>query len=292
MLKKGVNFVIKVKNLYHSYAKNNNYAVKDVTFDIEKGEIFGFLGPSGAGKSTTQQILTGLLPLQKGDVSIDGMDIRKSSKDLFNDIGVSFERANVYKKLTGAENLKFHSQMYSVPTEDPVKLLKMVGLEEAIHKKAGSYSKGMLQRLVFARSMINNPKIWFLDEPTSGLDPSTASVIKGIIKEKQEQGTTIFLTTHNMHIAEEICDRVAFITAGEISAIDSPRNLKLKFGERFVEIEHRNADELIREKLSFTDPAQKARINELVSNGNIETMHTQEASLEEIFIRITGKELK
>ena len=287
-----MNVVIKVKNLYHSYSRDQNYAVKDVTFDIQKGEIFGFLGPSGAGKSTTQQILTGLLPLQKGEVSIDGKDIRKSSKELFNYIGVSFERPNVYKKLTGAENLKFHSQMYGVPTEDAAKLLKMVGLEEAINKKAGAYSKGMLQRLVFARSMINNPRIWFLDEPTSGLDPSTASAIKGIIKEKQSQGTTIFLTTHNMHIAEEICDRVAFITAGEISAIDSPRNLKLKFGERFVEIEYRVDGKLSCDKLSLTDPVQRARINELINSGNIETMHTQEASLEEIFIRITGKELK
>jgi fluoroquinolone transport system ATP-binding protein len=284
--------MIKVKELYHSYTKDENYAVKNVSFDIQKGEIFGFLGPSGAGKSTTQKILIGLLSLQKGQVAIDKIDIKKSDRDFFNKIGVSFERANVYKKLTGVENLKFYSEMFGVTTENPLKLLKMVGLEDAANKKAGEYSKGMLQRLVFARSMINNPKIWFLDEPTSGLDPNTTSMIKSIIKKKQEQGTTIFLTTHNMHIAEEICDRVAFITNGEISAIDSPRNLKLKYGEKLVSIEYIENGTLKKESLSLVEEQQKSKINNIIENHKVETMHTQEATLEEIFIKITGKELK
>lgn len=284
--------MIKVKELYHSYTRDESYAVKNVSFEIQKGEIFGFLGPSGAGKSTTQKILIGLLSLQKGQVAIDGHDIKKSNRELFNSIGVSFERPNVYKKLTGVENLKFYSEMFGVPTVDPVKLLKMVGLEEAAGKKAGGYSKGMLQRLVFARSMVNNPKIWFLDEPTSGLDPNTTSVIKGIIKKKQEQGATIFLTTHNMHIAEELCDRVAFISNGEISAIDSPRSLKLKYGEKLVSIEYIEEGALKKENLSLVDEQHKARLNYIISNYKVETMHSQEATLEEIFIKITGKELK
>jgi len=284
--------MIKVANLYHSYSKDENYAVKNISFNINKGEIFGFLGPSGAGKSTTQNILIGLLPLQKGEAFIDGKDIRKSTRQIFNSIGVSFERPNIYKKLTGLENLQFFSEMFNVPTVSPLKLLKMVGLEEAANKKAGEYSKGMLQRLVFARSMINSPKIWFLDEPTSGLDPTTASIIKVIIKEKQQQGTTIFLTTHNMHIADELCDRVAFIDNGEIRAIDSPRSLKLKYGESFVNIEYIEGGALRKELLSLTDERQRQRIGELVSKAKIETMHTQEATLEQIFIKITGTELK
>lgn len=284
--------MIDVRGLYHSYTRDENYAVKDVNFNIEKGEIFGFLGPSGAGKSTTQNILIGLLELQKGNVAIDSIDIKKGSSKLFNSIGVSFERANVYRKLTGIENLEFYASMFDVPTENPLKLLKMVGLGDAAKKRAGGYSKGMLQRLVFARSMINNPKIWFLDEPTSGLDPATAGTIKDIIKEKQKSGTTIFLTTHNMFTADELCDRVGFITDGELKVVDSPRNLKLKFGEKFVNIEYKDNGILKTEKLSTTEGSDRERIKRLLDAGNIETMHTREATLEEIFIKLTGKELK
>ncbi len=284
--------MIEVKNLYHSYTNDENYSVEDISFEIKKGEVFGFLGPSGAGKSTTQKILIGLLALQKGAVNIADHDIRKPKEELFNLIGVSFEHPNVYKKLSGLENLEFYSKMFSVKTEEPLKLLRMVGLEDAAKKKAGGYSKGMLQRLVFVRSMINDPKIWFLDEPTSGLDPNTANEIKRIIKEKNNKGTTIFLTTHNMHIADELCDRIAFINEGKIELIDSPRNLKLKYGEKLVKVEYKENGELKKERFSMVDNEDKEKLNNLISNGNVETMHSQEATLEEIFIKVTGRGLK
>ncbi len=284
--------MIRVSHLYHSYTNDDNYAVKDVSFEVERGEIFGFLGPSGAGKSTTQKVLIGLLPLQQGEAIINGVDIRKGSGALLNSIGVSFEQANVYKKLTGLENLEFFARMFDVPTEDPMKVLKMVGLEDAAHQRAGSYSRGMLQRLVFARSMINKPKIWFLDEPTAGLDPGTASVIKDIIWSKKQEGTTIFLTTHNMFIADELCDRVAFITDGALNVIDSPRNLKLKYGQKFVRVEYIENGQDRSEMLSLTSNEDRKRLAELSASAQIETMHTQEATLEQIFIRITGKELR
>lgn len=284
--------MIKVKNLYHSYTNDENYAVENISFEIKEGEIFGFLGPSGAGKSTTQQILIGLLPLQKGEASIDGYDIKKPTEELFNLLGVSFEHPNVYKKLSGFENLEFYRKMFSVKTEDPIKLLRMVGLEDAANKKAGGYSKGMLQRLVFARSMINNPKIWFLDEPTSGLDPNTASEIKKIIRKKNDEGATIFLTTHNMYIAEELCDRIALINEGKIELIDSPRNLKLKYGEKLIKVEYKENGKLLKESLSMVSDRDKERLNKLISAGKLETMHSQEATLEEIFIKVTGRGLK
>lgn len=284
--------IIDVKGLYHSYTNDDNYAVKDVNFSVKKGEIFGFLGPSGAGKSTTQKILTGLLPLQKGKASIDGNNVKKSPNRLFNTIGVSFERANVYKKLTGIENLEFYSKMFNVKTLNPLKLLRMVGLENAANKRAEGYSKGMLQRLVFVRSMINDPKIWFLDEPTSGLDPTTASKIKEIIKDKQRKGTTIFLTTHNMHIAEELCDNIALINEGEINLIDSPRNLKLKYGEKLIKAEYKINGELRKERFSMINKEEIDKLNEIIKKGKVETLHSQEATLEEIFIKVTGRGLK
>lgn len=283
--------MLQVNNLFYSYTKNNHYAVNDVNFRIQNGEIFGFLGPSGAGKSTTQNILTGLLNLQKGTVLLDGKPVNFREKQYLNSIGVSFEKPNVYKKLTGVENLDFYRKLFDVETDDPLKLLRMVGLEDAGRKKAESYSKGMLQRLVFARSMINKPKIWFLDEPTSGLDPTTARVIKDIIKEKKEEGITIFLTTHNMNIAEELCDTVAFIDNGKISAMDSPKNLKLKYGEKLIKIEYIEGEKLHVDTISMINEKDKDRMHYLLSNKEILTVHSQEATLETIFSKVTGRGL-
>lgn len=284
--------MIKVQGLYHSYTKDEKYAVKGVNFEVSKGEVFGFLGPSGAGKSTTQGVLTGLLPLQKGNVSVAGYDVKHPSRTMFNKIGVSFEQSNVYGKLTALENLEFYRRLFDVPTKDPAELLKMVGLENVGKKKAAEFSKGMKHRLTFIRSMINNPELWFLDEPTTGLDPAIASQIKDIVKLEKAKGTTVFLTTHNMFVADELCDRVAFIIDGEIKLIDSPRNLKLQYGEKLVEVEYREGEVLKKEKLSLVIEQDRLHLNDIVNAGNIEMMHTKEATLEEIFIKVTGRGLK
>lgn len=283
--------MIRVENLYHSYQKNDVYAVKDVSFEVKEGEIFGFLGPSGAGKSTTQNILTGLLPLQKGKVIVDGFDISKEDKKRFNRIGVSFEQSNLYSKLTAEENLKYYAKLFDVPTRDPLELIKMIGLSGKEKQKVGEFSKGMKHRLTFARSLLNNPKLWFLDEPTTGLDPAIAAGIKDIIKKEREGGITTFLTTHNMYIAEELCDRVAFIIDGEIKLIDSPKNLKLQYGDKAIEVEFVEGGQVKKESLSPVDIQDKVRLNHIISNCDVITMHTKEATLEQIFIKVTGKGL-
>jgi fluoroquinolone transport system ATP-binding protein len=283
--------MIDVRNLFHSYSNDQKYAVEDLTFCVEKGEIFGFLGPSGAGKSTTQNILTGLLPLQQGEVSIAGCELRKAGRELFERIGVSFERANHYRRLTGRENLEFFARLYSVPTEEPMKLLRMVGLADAAQQRAGRYSKGMYHRLNFARSMLNRPELWFLDEPTSGLDPTTSARIKEIILQRRGEGATVFMTTHNMYIAEELCDRVAFIDEGRIVVSDTPRALKLRYGQRLVRVEYGMNGSQASELLALDEPEGRTRLRALVDEARVETMHTQEATLEQIFIKLTGKEL-
>jgi len=315
--------MVKVEGLYYSYTNDDKYAVKDISFEIAEGESFGLLGPSGAGKSTTQNILTGLLPLKTGEVRVAGYDMHHPKREMFNKLGVSFEQSNVYGKLTALENLEFYRKLFDVPTLDPMELLKLVGLEQVASKKAATFSKGMKHRLTFVRSMINQPILWFLDEPTTGLDPAIASVIKDIVKEKKERGTTIFLTTHNMFLADELCDRVGFIVDGELRLIDSPRNLKLKYGEKLVEVEYvggeaeqavkangSNTDivgqatigegtysgtgtgaQLIRRHFSLVDPVELAALQEVLATRKIETMHTKEATLEEIFIKVTGRKL-
>lgn len=284
--------MVSVKGLCHSYKRDETYAVRDVSFDIAKGEVFGFLGPSGAGKSTTQGVLTGLLQLQKGEVTVAGHDMRKPDRAMFNRIGVSFEQSNVYDRLTGLENLEFYRKLFDVPTMDPRELLKLAGLDQVADKRAGEYSKGMKHRLTFVRSMLNRPELWFLDEPTTGLDPAIANEIKDIIKERKGEGVTIFLTTHNMYIADELCDRVAFIIDGQIRLVDSPRALKLRYGEKLVQVDYRADGQARSERLSFVEEGDRRRIKELIDAGGIEMMHTKEATLEEIFIKVTGRGLE
>lgn len=283
--------MISVKHLSHSYTNDEKLSVKDISFEVADGETFGFLGPSGAGKSTTQGVLTGLLKLQQGDVTVAGYDLRKVQNERFNKIGLSFEQSNVYGKLTARENLEYYAKLFDVPTRDPMELIRLVGLEGKENMRAGEFSKGMKHRLTFARSMINNPELWFLDEPTTGLDPAIAATIKDVIREEAAEGTTCFLTTHNMFIAEDLCDRVAFIIDGEIKLIDSPRNLKLQYGHKMIDIEYIADGKTVKEKVKPGDEAGRKRIGEILDKYEIQTMHSEEATLEEIFIQVTGRKL-
>ncbi len=283
--------MISVKNLSHSYNNNGNLAVNNISFEVSKGETFGFLGPSGAGKSTTQGILTGLLKQQSGEVSVAGYNIMKVQNERFNKIGVSFEQSNVYGKLTAMENLAFYAKLFDVPTRRAQELLDLVGLSGKENVRAGEFSKGMKHRLTFARSMINNPELWFLDEPTTGLDPTIAATIKDVIRERAAGGTTCFLTTHNMYIADELCDRVAFIIDGEIKLIDTPKNLKLQYGQKLVDIEYLKDGKIVNETLKTIEEVDRSKIADIVKKYEIQTMHTKEATLEEIFIQVTGRGL-
>ena len=283
--------MIQVQDLFYSYAHNQTYAIKNIRFSIDHGETFALLGPSGAGKSTTQGILTGLLPLQKGSGQVAGFSLGKVTRQLFNKVGVSFEQSNVYDKLTARENLAFYRKLFDVPTLEPIELLKLAGLEHVADKRAGTYSKGMKHRLTFVRSMINKPELWFLDEPTTGLDPAIASQIKDIIQEKKQEGTTILLTTHNMLLADQLSDRIGFIVDGELKLVDTPRNLKLKYGQRLVQVDYKLNGATRTETLSLIDEQDRQRLHQILNQYEIETMHTKEATLEEIFIKVTGRGL-
>lgn len=281
--------MVQVENLSFDYAGKGQYVVSDISFQISEGEIFGFLGPSGAGKSTVQNLMIGLLKLHKGQINYDGVSIHRLGKEFFNQVGVSFEQPNLYPNLSGEENLRYFAGLFSVPTIPPMELLEKVGLLESANKKAGDYSKGMRQRLVFARALINRPHYLFLDEPTSGLDPTTAAKICDIIIEQKKRGTVIFLTTHNMELADKICDRVAFLEGGKIRAMDTPYNLKLKYGQQTVSITYRqNGKEL---KVLLDLNKDKEQIANIVSNYEIITIHSSEATLEDIFIKVTGRRL-
>jgi fluoroquinolone transport system ATP-binding protein len=283
--------VIRVQRLTFTYPGSKVPAVDSVDFEIERGRIFGFLGPNGAGKSTVQNIMTRLLPVQGGAVLYEGKRVEDLGKAFFNRVGVSFEHPNLYERLTGLENLRYYRGLFSGPSLEPERALEMVGLEGAGNKRAGQYSKGMKQRLVFARAIMNRPDFLFLDEPTSGMDPGTARNIKEIIMGQKDRGATVFLTTHNMFVAEELADTVAFLNEGRIVAQDSPRNLKLAHGQKAVKVEYQVDDKVKAETLFLDKDEDRARLGKLVDSGGVETMHSQEASLEQIFIRLTGRGL-
>lgn len=281
--------MIEVKDLTFSYGKDKQ-ALHGLNFSVKDGEIFGFLGPNGSGKSTTQKILTGILKGHGGIVSLFGKDIRSAhTQEFFQKIGVLFEFPYLYTNLSALDNLHYFASFYPAEqTRDAEEILDELEFKKDFLKKpVSSYSKGMRQRVSMARALISNPKLLFLDEPTSGLDPAGAVLFRKIIEKERQKGTTVFLTTHNMLDADLLCDRVAFISNGNIVVLDSPRNLKEQNSNRSIIIDYLYQGK--REEQTLEAQELKAGIpfvyDELLS------VHSQEPTLEDMFIQYTGRGL-
>ena len=285
--------MITVNALTYTYPGATEETLHGLDFTIAEGEIFGFLGPSGAGKSTTQKIIIGLLKEYGGAVRVMDRDVNEWGQDFYEHVGVSFELPNHYLKLTALENLNYFRALYSGPTHEAMEVLEWVGLHEDAGKKVAEYSKGMKIRLNVARSLIHKPKVLFLDEPTTGLDPVNARKIKDLVLDVRRRGATVFVTTHDMMVADELCDRVAFITAGTISVIDAPTALKKQYGKRNVRVEYLNGTQELEHREFPLDGLgdNRAFIDVLQSTTRIETIHSQETTLENIFIEVTGEGL-
>lgn len=283
--------MIDVSSLVFTYPSQNAPTLKGLDFQMAEGEIFGFLGPSGSGKSTTQKILMGLLTGYEGSINILGKDGKEWGTELYHQIGVGFELPNHFSNLTGLENLQLYRSFYG-SKRDPMELLEMVGLTDAADQRTKNYSKGMKMRLNFVRAILHDPTLLFLDEPTAGLDPVNARKLKDIILDLKRAGKTIFLTTHHMHDADELCDRIALIDEGEIKLMDTPRNLKLQHGENKVLVEHETAGELQRSEFSLQGLHENAEFMSILQSGTIETIHSREATLEDVFIQTTGRGLQ
>lgn len=284
--------MIHVRDLEFRYQKSKTNAIKGINFDIEKGEVFGFLGPSGSGKTTTQRLLIGLLTGYSGSVSILSKERKAWKKDFFERVGVAFDFPNLYLKLTAYENLKVIGAYYrNNDTKRINELLERVGLEPYKNQRVEGFSKGMKMRLNFIRAILHDPELLFFDEPTSGLDPVNAKTIKDIILEEKKQGKTIFLTTHNMTVAEQLCDRVAFLVDGKIPLCNSPESLKLQYGKNLVRVGYEENRQNLEETFPLEEMGQNQAFLSLLKNKKVLTIHSQEASLEEIFIKVTGREL-
>ena len=283
--------MIEVDGLVFAYPGTKEPAVNDLEFSVGDGEIFGFLGPNGAGKSTTQKVLIGLLRNYRGKVSVLERDSRDWGSDLYEQVGVGFELPVHFGRLTARENLSYFASLYQGETEDLDHLLEQVDLLKQADVRVERFSKGMRVRLSFARAILCRPRLLFLDEPTTGLDPLSARRIKDLILEHRERDATVFLTTHDMATADEICDRVAFLIDGRIALIDAPRELKVRYGERRVRVEYRVNGKLEERDFPLEGLAENAAFLTALREPSLQTVHTQETSLENIFIRVTGREL-
>ncbi|MDD1744417.1 MAG: ATP-binding cassette domain-containing protein [Candidatus Methanoperedens sp.] len=252
---------IEVKNLTKQFGDLT--AVNHISFEVEKGEIFGFLGPNGAGKTTTIRMLTGLLTPDSGDIFIDGVDIRKNTIKAKMKMGVIPEMGNIYVDLTAKQNIIMAGRFYGISKRELDKkadsLLEQFGLYERKNDPVRTFSKGMKQRVNVASAIVPDPEILFLDEPTSGLDVQSQRLIRNIIKEMNQKGTTIFLTTHNIEEANILCERVGIINKGKIVAIDAPERLKRTFDKtQSVEISfHKMIDGSLIEKSGLASRMEK-----------------------------------
>ncbi|MBC1904668.1 ABC transporter ATP-binding protein [Listeria innocua] len=263
-------------------------ALNDINFEIEQGQIVGFLGPSGAGKTTTIKIVTGQLKQTSGNATILGMDSRKINQEIYKRIGIVSDNSGFYEKLSVYENLRFFARLLDVPISRVDELLEQVGLSEHKKKKASKLSRGQGQRLILARAILHKPEILFLDEPTSGVDPAIAEGIHKLLLALKEEGMAVFLTTHNMNEATKLCDKVALINKGKVVEFGSPDQLCLKYNQDL------SYDVLLRNG-EFHRVSQQSKsitqVREWLDSDQIETIHSNEPSLEKVFLAVTGEEL-
>jgi len=275
-----------------TYSYGQLLAVDRVSFKVAEGEILGFLGPNGAGKSTMIKMLTGQIRPKSGQATLLGIDVARNPEKVQGEIGVCFELPNLYEQMSAEENLDLFARLFGIRSFDTDALLERVGLGGREHGRVEGYSKGMKQRLMVARALVNRPSILFLDEPTEGLDPMSSETIRSIILQERERGATVFLTTHDMMEADKLSDRVAFIDKGKIVVLDTPHNLKQQYGKRALKAEVAGSDGRLESREVILDRPETADdVQGLFSKEQVITVHSKEASLEDIFIEITGRGL-
>ena len=277
---------IEVEGLSRSF--NGLKAVDNISFTVAGGEVFGFLGHNGAGKTTTIRMLSGQLRPSSGHARVTGCDVITEQHRLKPLVGVVSENQNLYERMSGRENLTFAARLYGTDSRRVDEALDQVGLLDRAKDNVRHYSNGMKQRLLIARALLHGPRIIFLDEPTRGLDPVVGREIRRLVVDLAAQGVTVFLTTHYMEEADQLCQRVAFLSEGRIVALDTPDNLKVAHGQKSLKATLTNGQILT---IALDQEGAGGQLEKLVNAGQIRTLHSAEATLEEIFIQIAGRGL-
>lgn len=281
--------VIQIKDVCKAF--DQLQVLNDISLSVEEGEIFGLLGPSGAGKTTLIKMLIGLLSATSGNIAILGKELDKKIDESFPSFGMVLDNDGLYDRLNCYDNLELYARIYSISNRKKVinDLLEKVGLIESSKKSVSNLSKGMRQRLSFARAILHSPKIVFLDEPTSGLDPATTLQIHSMMKMLKESGTTIFLTTHNMNEAQKMCDHLALLNEGNIVEEGTPEDICLHHRKKCeVNIEMTNGEKYMVNSHDLLTVLQTV----LDTNNKIRSIHSNEPNLEEVFIELTGRDLR
>lgn len=280
---------VSVRSLSFSYG--DRLAVNDIDFDVSAGEILGLLGPNGAGKSTTIKMVIGQLRPAQGTITILGSDMPKNRDLIQARMGVCSEEKNLYLNMTGVENLKFFAKLFGIKNPDIDVLLERVNLLDRKNERVSSYSKGMRQRLMIARALVNRPDVIVLDEPTDGLDPVSSIAIRDLIRQEADRGAAVILTTHDMHEADTLSDRVAFINDGSILTTNTPEALKLQYGQRTVKIRVQEDHKVTEKVVAIGDADSGDVIASALADPDLLTVHSSEATLEDVFVQVAGRTL-
>lgn len=278
---------IEVGQLVKSFGKKS--ALRGVDFHVQKGEIFGFLGPSGSGKTTMVKILTSQLQHTSGSVHVFGKDVsqlRDSSQ--MKRIGILTDNSGLYDRLTVHDNLELFCKLYHVDVKRIDEVLEEVNLIQDKKTVVKKLSKGMKQRVTLVRALLHKPELLFLDEPTSALDPANKQQIHASLRKLNESGTTIFLSTHDMQEAESLCQRIAFLHEGKIVELDNPHNLRVKYGDSTISLVLRNGSRI---QIQQNEAAAQS-LAQYITNGELMSIHSNEPTLGDIFIQLTGRSLQ
>ena len=278
--------VIEVKNLVKKFG--NKRVINEINFKVSEGEIFGFLGPSGAGKTTLIKMLIGEYSITSGEARVFDVVPNKLSYSIMNKISAVMDNFGLYERLTVFENMEVFANIYNTDKKEIDKILKKVELYDSKKTITSKLSKGMTQRLILARALINKPKLLFLDEPTSGLDPATSLKIHNLLFELKKSGTTIFLTTHNMEEATKMCDEVALLHLGKIVEFGTPKDICMRHNKYNVY----NVITKDNKEITFkSNKVDSKKLAKLIEDEQILSIHSSEPTLETVFIELTGKEL-
>jgi ABC-2 type transport system ATP-binding protein len=281
---------IQAEALLHRYVRGGKpvLALAGIDLVVPRGEVFGMLGPNGAGKTTAIRILTGQLTPTSGRARVAGCDVVAERPSLHARIGVVFDAPNLYEALTGRQNLHFFADLYGTDHAFADGLLERVGLADAADRRCKTYSKGMKQRVLLARALLPRPQVFFLDEPTSGLDPASARQVRDLIAEVKQGGATVLVTTHQMELADAVCDRVAILHAGRVVAIDTPTRLKRSHAAPRLVVTRAQAEPVT---LVLDAEGTPERVAEILREGDVISVATEEATLEDVFLALTGSAL-